>query len=53
VNHRDNSNRLRFAFAFTVFRCHAHALSSDPAVALLSRHLSADLAVKVAEATRA
>jgi len=46
VSHRNNFDLLRFAFAFTVFLFHAHVLSGEPALAFLSRHLSADLAVK-------
>jgi peptidoglycan/LPS O-acetylase OafA/YrhL len=33
-------------FAFPVLLFHAHVLSREPALALLSRHLSSDLAVK-------
>lgn len=46
MSHRNNFDLLRFAFAFTVFLFHAHVLSGEPALAFLSRHLSADLAVK-------
>jgi peptidoglycan/LPS O-acetylase OafA/YrhL len=46
VPHRNNFDLLRFAFAFTVVLVHAHVLTERPELALLSRWLSADFAVK-------
>lgn len=46
VNHRNNFDLLRFAFAFTVFLVHAHVLSGESALSPLSRYFSSDLAIK-------
>jgi peptidoglycan/LPS O-acetylase OafA/YrhL len=46
VNHRNNFDLLRFAFAFTVFLVHAHVLSGESALATLSRYFSSDFAIK-------
>jgi peptidoglycan/LPS O-acetylase OafA/YrhL len=43
---RNNFDLLRFVFAFSVFLFHAHVLSGEDALAVLSRLLSADVAVK-------
>lgn len=42
----NNFDLLRFAFAFVVFLFHAHALSGVQELALFSRYLSSDIAVK-------
>lgn len=46
MSQRNNFDLLRFAFAFTVFLVHAHALSGESVLAPISRHLSSDMAVK-------
>jgi len=43
---RNNFDLLRFVFAFSVFLFHAHVLSGEATLAVLSRLLSADVAVK-------
>jgi peptidoglycan/LPS O-acetylase OafA/YrhL len=42
----NNFDLLRFTFAFVVFLFHAHALSGAQELAIFSRHLSSDIAVK-------
>lgn len=43
---QNNFDLLRFGFAFTVFLVHAHTLSGQSELALLSQLLSSELAVK-------
>lgn len=43
---QNNFDLLRFLFAFVVFLVHAHALSGVQELAVFSRYLSSDLAVK-------
>jgi peptidoglycan/LPS O-acetylase OafA/YrhL len=46
MTERNNFDLLRFVFAFSVFLYHAHVLSGAEPLAILSRLLSADVAVK-------
>lgn len=43
---QNNFDLLRFAFAFVVFLVHAHALSGVQELAVFSRYLSSEIAVK-------
>ncbi len=43
---QNNFDLLRFTFAFVVFLFHAHALSGAQELAIFSRYLSSDIAVK-------
>jgi len=43
---RNNFDLLRFVFSFVVFLVHAHALSGVPELAIFSRYLSSEIAVK-------
>jgi peptidoglycan/LPS O-acetylase OafA/YrhL len=43
---QNNFDLLRFAFSFMVFLFHAHALSGAQELAIFSRYLSADIAIK-------
>lgn len=43
---KNNFDLLRFVFAFVVFLVHAHVLSGAQELAVFSRHLSSDIAVK-------
>ena len=43
---QNNFDLLRFVFAFVVFLVHAHALSSLAELAIFSRYLSSEIAVK-------
>jgi len=43
---QNNFDLLRFTFAFVVFLVHAYALSGAEPLAVLSRYLSSEIAVK-------
>jgi peptidoglycan/LPS O-acetylase OafA/YrhL len=43
---QNNFDLLRFTFAFVVFLFHAHALSGEHELAIFSRYLSSDIAIK-------